>query len=138
MSGNYAYPLEWVPAAEIRHGDRLACLLSDAEFYPQVTGWSDRELKLSRFGLADVTHRTFAVRSAPWWVDDAMRTVDLAGQALIVRRDAEVTSAGFRCPCCGDDTVGGKPICADCQDSRCRTSTDASGDLGWHDCQRYG
>ncbi|WP_331725155.1 hypothetical protein OG478_53190 (plasmid) [Streptomyces phaeochromogenes] len=72
---------EWIDTKDVQVGDKIACLLSDARAYPRVTGWTDRELKLS-----DVTHRTFQVTGAPWWADD-MTTFDLSGQALIVSRE---------------------------------------------------
>ena len=80
-------PVVWIPTTEVQAGDRLALLLSDAEAYPEVTGWSDRVLELSRHGLADVTHRTFTVTGAPWWADRMDRTGDVTGQTLIVARD---------------------------------------------------
>lgn len=80
--------LEWVLTSEVKVGDKLACLLSDAEAYPVVTGWTDIVLNLSRYeGLKDVTHRTFSVPPTKWWVDHAMLTHDLASQTLIMKRN---------------------------------------------------
>lgn len=79
--------LEWIPTGDVRIGDRLACLLSDARSYPTVTGWSDKMLILSRYGLDDVTHRTFTVTGASWWTED-MLTFNLAEGTLIVKRGA--------------------------------------------------
>lgn len=79
--------LEWIPTADVRTGDHIACLLSDASAYLEVTGWSDREL--SRVPGKPV-HRTFTVRGAPWWADDAMRTFGLGRETLIVKRGAPV------------------------------------------------
>lgn len=84
---------EWVPTAEVRVGDKLAHKLSDTPWtYTEVTGWSDRELRLSRFGpgLADVTQRTFTVSDAPWWVrsDDFALVHPLDGEALIAARES--------------------------------------------------
>jgi hypothetical protein len=78
--------VQWIPTADVKPGDQLACFLSDASAFPEVTGWADRELALSRFGLADVTHREFTVRDAPWWVrtDNFMLTSDLAGETLVL------------------------------------------------------
>jgi hypothetical protein len=80
--------IEEVPTLAVRLGDHVACWLSDASAYLPVTGWSDRLLKLSRFGLADVVHRTFTVRGAPWWAgtDMGMLTYDVAGTVFIVAR----------------------------------------------------
>lgn len=86
MSRTYAHELEWVDVVEVRVGDRIACLLSDAEAYLVVTGWSDRELLVGT-SLA-CTHRTFTVKSAPWWARD-MLTADHASQELIVKRTEE-------------------------------------------------
>ncbi len=79
--------LTWIPAADVRIGDSLACLLSDAYAYLPVTGWSDSECDLSRYGLGISTRRTFTVAGRPWWVETADLRHDLAGQALIVARD---------------------------------------------------
>ena len=83
--------LEWIPTAEVREGDRLAMLLSDAQAFPEVTGWADREIDLTRHGLGVHVHRTFTVTPVEWWYGPHhadMRTSDLAGQALIVKRGA--------------------------------------------------
>jgi hypothetical protein len=83
---------EWVPTGDVRIGDQLAHKLSDTPWtYTTVTGWSDRVLKLSRFGgnLKDVTQRTFEVSGAPWWVraDNFMLVHSLEdGEALILKR----------------------------------------------------
>jgi hypothetical protein len=77
---------KWIPTHEVQVGDWLAHKLSDTPWtYTPVTGWADRELQLSRYGLADVTHRVFTVQNAPWWVDAMDRTHDLNGKALIIR-----------------------------------------------------
>lgn len=109
-----AVNLVWIPTAEVKVGDRIACLLSDAQAYPTVTGWSDRVLNLSRFeGLKDVTHRTFRVSGAPWWAED-MLTDDLAGKSLIVSRDLDGHSISAHespsgrvlpCPACEEITA---------------------------------
>jgi hypothetical protein len=79
--------VDWVPTAEVRVGDRLACLLSDAHAFPAVTGWTDRVLDLAPHSLPSVTHRTFQVSGdTPWWVDESMCTNNLANQTLIVAR----------------------------------------------------
>lgn len=83
MSGSN--PHYWIPTAEVRKGDQLAHKLSDTPWtYTEVTGWSDRYLATS-----DVTHRTFTVTDAPWWVDELDRTADLAGRALIKARPGD-------------------------------------------------
>ena len=76
---------EWIPTEEVRTGDRIACLLSDARAYPTVTGWSDKTIDLSAHGLGVHVHRTFTVRRAPWWAED-MTTFNLDGKTLIVPR----------------------------------------------------
>ncbi|MEV6419077.1 hypothetical protein [Streptomyces sp. NPDC051662] len=83
--------LVWVATAEVKVGDRLVCLLSDARAYPVITGWSDERLNLSRYeGLQDVIHRYFDLESgAPWWCDDDQRRSDLAGKTLIVSRELQ-------------------------------------------------
>lgn len=76
---------EWIPTTEVREGDQLAHKLSDTPWtYTTVTGWSDRYLT-----ACDVTHRTFTVTGAPWWVraDNFELVADLAGQTLIRRRE---------------------------------------------------
>lgn len=74
---------EWIPATDVREGDQLAHKLSDTPWtYTTVTGWTDEYLPTS-----DVTHRTFTVTGAPWWIDEMDRTADLAGKALIKRRE---------------------------------------------------
>lgn len=82
----YTETLEWVPTGDVREGDRIACLLSDAHAFLPVTGWADKTLDLTRHGLGVHVHRVFSVANAPWWAGDDMRTHDLAGQALIVKR----------------------------------------------------
>ena len=75
----------WIPTTDVRAGDQLAHKLSDTPWtYTPVTGWSDRYLATS-----DVTHRTFTVTGAPWWVNELDRTSDLAGETLIRRRDTD-------------------------------------------------
>jgi hypothetical protein len=82
----------WIPTADVKVGDQLAHKLSDTPWtYTTVTGWSDRLLRLSRFpdsNLADVTHRTFTVTGATWWIraDNMELVSDLAGETLIKRR----------------------------------------------------
>jgi hypothetical protein len=39
-----------IPTDEVQIGDRLCCWLSDASAYPEVTGWSNRELDLGYLG----------------------------------------------------------------------------------------
>lgn len=46
------------------------------------------------------------------------------------------TVESFRCPCCGDDVMGIKPICSDCQEDGCEATRGATGELGYWDCQR--
>jgi hypothetical protein len=84
MSTTRMQYVQWIPAADVKTGDVLPCYLSDATAYVTVTGWADKELQLSRYGLQDVTHRTFTVASAPWWVDEMDRTSDLAGETLVL------------------------------------------------------
>lgn len=63
--------IRYVMPEQVRPGDRLCVWLSDGSAYPTVTGFSDRLLRLSRYGLEDVTHRTWQVTGdVPWWVDD--------------------------------------------------------------------
>ena len=79
--------LIWIPTSEVRAGDRIACLLSDARDYLTVTGWHDKKLDLAKYDLGVHVHRTFETTYAPWWVNcgnDDMRTNDLAGETLIV------------------------------------------------------
>jgi hypothetical protein len=78
--------LEWIPTGDVQVGDRIACLLSDARDYLEVTGWTDKLLNLSRLGLDDVTHRTFKTKYTPWWAFD-MKTFSLSGETLIVARE---------------------------------------------------
>jgi hypothetical protein len=134
---------QWVRTRDVRMGDELAHKLSDTPWtYTPVTGWADRLLELSRFGggLADVTHRTFRVSAAPWWVrdDNMMLTCDLDGEALIRLRPIREPGR-FRCPCCGDDVIsadGRDWVCGDCAGAGCEQSRDACGELNWWNCQR--
>jgi hypothetical protein len=66
----YTETLEWVPTAEVQ---------------------ADKTLDLTRHGLGVIVHRVFTVTGAPWWAGEDMRTAELAGQALIVKRS---TGAG--------------------------------------------
>lgn len=77
-----------VDTADVRVGDKIACLLSDAEWFPEVNGWHDVLLPLSRYeGLSDVTHRYFSFDAwAPCWVDESFQRHDLASKTLIVER----------------------------------------------------
>lgn len=103
-------PLMWVPTVDVRVGDQLACLLSDAQAYPEITGWSDRLLQLSRYDLPDVVHRTFTVGWAPWWVDHSQCTSALNGEALIVNYPERFTLTR-KCAMCsmmGRPTVFGR------------------------------
>ncbi|WP_188279276.1 hypothetical protein [Streptomyces sp. CBMA29] len=75
--------LQWIPTPDVRVGDRIALLLSDAQDYPVITGWTDRTLDLERHGLGSPVHRTWRVRWAPWWAFD-MLTDGLDGESLIV------------------------------------------------------
>lgn len=52
------------------------------------------------------------------------------------RRQIAATVESFRCPCCGDDVMGIRPICSDCTDAGCEMTRDATGELGWWECQR--
>jgi len=73
--------VQWIPTKDVQVGDILPCYLSNATAYVTVTGWSDKYLKTS-----DVTHRTFTVTGAPWWVrsDNMMITSDLARETLVL------------------------------------------------------
>lgn len=84
----YRYELEWIPTADVRMGDRIACLLSDAQAYYSVTGWSDRTIDLTEHNLGVSVHRTFTTLPRVWWAGNDMVTFDLAREALIVKREA--------------------------------------------------
>lgn len=47
-----------------------------------------------------------------------------------------VESGVHRCPCCGDDTYTTSLLCTECLESGCASSRDASGDIGFWDCQQ--
>jgi len=76
----------YVDTMDVRVGDQIVCMLSDATATVTVTGWTDRELDLRWPGHANPVHRTFTYTSAPWWVDKAMMTHGLAGRTHIVAR----------------------------------------------------
>jgi hypothetical protein len=41
------------------------------------------------------------------------------------------------CPCCGDITYAGAgPLCTECILAGCELTADATGELGWWNCQR--
>ena len=87
---------QWVRTTDVRAGDELAHKLSDTPWtYTPVTGWSDRLLAGCGAHGTDVTHRTFAVTGAPWWVreEDCDTVSDLDGETLI-RLRAEYLPGG--------------------------------------------
>ncbi|MFG3582536.1 hypothetical protein [Streptomyces sp. NPDC047990] len=90
---------EWIPTRDVRVGDKIACLLSDASADLEVTGWSDKFLDLSRYALRSVTHRTFKVSWEPWWAWD-MKTYDLGNKALVLSR--RWVHYGYSLTACGD------------------------------------
>lgn len=57
------------------------------------------------------------------------------GWALAFRPHVRESGA-YRCPCCGDDYVGTTWICSECDAFGCEQSHDASGDVGYWECQR--
>lgn len=81
-------PLEWVLSADVRIGDKLAFLLSDAQAFCEVTGWDDGQYSAAVPGQPRYRH--FRVKSAPWWVEtaDLRHSLETDGKALIVRREA--------------------------------------------------
>jgi len=82
--------VEWIPTGEVKVGDRIACLLSDAHAYPTVTGWNDKVIDLSRYGLPVSKYRIFTVsEDVHWWIDESMRTNDLERETLIVARSTQ-------------------------------------------------
>jgi hypothetical protein len=42
----------------------------------------------------------------------------------------------YRCPCCGEDVMDTRPVCADCRKADCRTTVDTYGELGYTSCDR--
>jgi hypothetical protein len=71
-----------IPTDEVQIGDRLCCWLSDASAYPEVTGWSNRELDLGYLGHP--IHREFTVTGAPWWCDKDMTRSSMSGRTYIL------------------------------------------------------
>ncbi|MFZ2527649.1 MAG: hypothetical protein WAX14_08350 [Rhodococcus sp. (in: high G+C Gram-positive bacteria)] len=79
---NSRYPSEWIDVDDVQVGDRLVCLLADADAYPTVTGWEDITYKTT-----NSVYRQFEVNGdRPWWVDDGHLAVERPGQAHIVSR----------------------------------------------------
>ena len=76
------YPAEWIDVDDVRVGDRIVCLLSDADAYPTVAGWDDIT------GAATGTvYRQFRVTGdRPWWVEDVDLSSTRPGKVLIVSR----------------------------------------------------
>jgi len=65
---------------------------------------------------------------------DELSTEPRAG--LEVTEVADATSESFRCPCCGVDVLGIRPVCYDCADVGCQMTRDGAGELNWWRCQR--
>jgi hypothetical protein len=62
----------------VKIGDRIVCLLADADAYPTVTGWSDET-------IGGVVYRNFTVSGdSPWWVDQSFVSFELGKTALVV------------------------------------------------------
>ncbi|MBM4574914.1 hypothetical protein GS896_25445 [Rhodococcus hoagii] len=78
----YTEMTAWIDTNDVQVGDRIACLLSDAEAYPTVTGWAD-----GTYTQTDGSYRDFQVSGdRPWWVKDIDLRSDLNGKTLIVAR----------------------------------------------------
>ncbi|MFB8026901.1 MULTISPECIES: hypothetical protein [unclassified Streptomyces] len=80
---------EWIATAQVRMGDRISCLLSDASADLAVTGWQDKVIDLTRYDLGTSTYRHFTVKAAPWWAADmtSFRLDGPHGQALVLARN---------------------------------------------------
>ncbi len=93
---------EWIPTADVKVGDRISCLLSDASADLEVTGWEDRVIDLTRYDLGTSTYRNFKVSGEPWWAYDmkSFRLDGPLGQALVKAR--EYVHYGYSRTACGE------------------------------------
>ncbi|MEV5883066.1 hypothetical protein AB0L74_10165 [Streptomyces sp. NPDC052020] len=93
---------EWVPTKDVKVGDKISCLLSDASADLEVTGWEDKVIDLTRYGLGVSTYRHFKVSWAPWWACDmkAFRLDGPEGKALVLAR--KLVHYGASRTACGD------------------------------------
>ncbi len=103
MTTYYGHELEWVRTTDVKVGDRIACLLSDASAFPVITGWSDKTLDLTRYELGVAIHRVFRAMPAPWWCDDAMTTGTVSDDQFGVTPIVKRAEAGSRCQTCHRD-----------------------------------
>ena len=73
--------------------------------------------------------------TSAWYAQLAAR-LDHPGFATLAEICQAETVESFRCPCCGDDVMGIKPVCRDCTDAGCQMTGDATGELDWWQCQQ--
>ncbi|MFI0553453.1 hypothetical protein [Streptomyces scabiei] len=95
---------EWIPTKDVKIGDKISCLLSDASADLEVTGWDDKVIDLTRYDLGTTTYRHFKVSWEPWWAYD-MKAFQLDGprlasMALVLAR--KYVHYGYSHTACGD------------------------------------
>jgi hypothetical protein len=93
---------EWIPTDQVRVGDKISCLLSDASADLEVTGWEDKVIDLTRYDLGTSTYRHFKVKWEPWWAYDmkSFRLDGRDGKALVLAR--KLVHYGSSRTACGD------------------------------------
>lgn len=64
-------------AYDVRIGDSVVCMLSDAVARVPVTSITYRDLDLTRHGQGHSVHVVFGYSRAPWWVDQMDMTANI-------------------------------------------------------------
>lgn len=112
---------EWILTKDVKVGDKISCLLSDASADLEVIGWEDKVIDLTRYDLGTSTYRHFKVSWEPWWAYDmkSFRLDGPDGKALVLSR--KLVHYGASRTACGDlrthDTATTNiphVTCADC------------------------
>lgn len=71
-----------------------------------------------------------------WAEGEYILTAHLGLGYIGLERIITLPVESYRCPCCGDDVMDSRPICEDCREASCEATVDASGDLGYWECQQ--
>lgn len=83
--------VEWVNSEDVKVGDSIVFLLSDAEAYAEVIGWSD-STRAPHDGLGTSVRRDWNCAGVPWWAREMLFTYltfdgsVTASKTLIVKR----------------------------------------------------
>lgn len=67
-------PYVRVTATDVKVGDSVVLMLSDAVAAVKVTSITERVLDLTAHGLGKPVHIAFGYASGTWWVDQSMMT----------------------------------------------------------------